>query len=244
MQIDLRLVPEPPDASLISDRTVVVIDVLRATSVMVHAMAQGAGEIHPVHTVEEALAKRETFPLGTAVLGGERGSRRIEGFDLGNSPREYVAKIVRGKRLILTTTNGTRAFRAVSRGKEILVASFLNVQAVVRRCLESGRDLFFFPAGDRGQFSLEDTVCAGMIIDRIVSRGKTSFLITDQAQAARFLYQRFQTNLVEALRISDHGKELMDLGFEEDLRYCARTDLIALAPTFRGGVVTIQGEME
>ena len=118
MEIDIQLVPSPLDSDILSDRTVVVIDVLRATSVMVHAMSQGASEIIPVATVEEAFQMAEAFPRESIILGGERGSKKIPGFDLGNSPKEYVAERVKGKKLILTTTNGTKAFHLVSTGEK------------------------------------------------------------------------------------------------------------------------------
>ena len=102
--------PCPPNPNLLSNRVVVVIDVLRATSVMAHAMSQGALEIIPVATVEEAFQMAKVFPRGSIILGGERESKNIPGFDLGNSPTEYVAERVRGKKFILTTTNGTKAF--------------------------------------------------------------------------------------------------------------------------------------
>ena len=117
MLVDIQLLPISPHPERLSDRTVVVIDVLRATSVIVHAIWQGAQEIIPVATVEKAFQIAKTFPRGTTLLGGERETRKIEGFDLGNSPREYVTEKVKGKRLILTTTNGTKAFHFVSSGK-------------------------------------------------------------------------------------------------------------------------------
>jgi 2-phosphosulfolactate phosphatase len=161
MDIDIQFVPSPPDSNLLSDRVIVVIDVLRATSVMVHAMSQGALEIIPVATVEEAFQMVEAFPRDSIILGGERESKKIPGFDLGNSPKEYVAERVRGRKLILTTTNGTKAFHLVSQGREILVGSFLNIEALAQRCLELNRDLLIFPSGDEGNFSLEDNICRG-----------------------------------------------------------------------------------
>src|SRR4030043_1611357 len=121
MHIDIQFPPSLPDRSLLSDRVVVVIDILRATSVIVHAMSQGAAEIIPLATVEEAFRMAKAFPRGFVILGGERENNEIPGFDLGNSPKEYVAERGKGKKLILTTTNGTRAFHAVFSGKEILV---------------------------------------------------------------------------------------------------------------------------
>jgi 2-phosphosulfolactate phosphatase len=237
MEIDIQFVPSPPSPDILSNRAVVVIDVLRATSVMVHALSQGASEIIPVSTVEEAFQMAKSFPPGTTLLGGERGSKRIPGFDLGNSPREYVSGKVNGKRLILTTTNGTKAFHLVSSGEEIMVGSFLNIRATAQRCFGLDRDLLLFPSGDKGNFSLEDTVCGGMLIDVILGKGGKPIALTDVSCAAHILYQRFKANLVEALRLSNHGKDLIDLGLGDDLPYCAQTDITSLVPIFREGVI-------
>ena len=198
--------PSPPNPHLLSDRVIVVIDVLRATSVMVHAMSQGASEIIPLATVEEAFRMAKAFPRGFVILGGERESKNIPGFDLGNSPQEYAAERVKGKKLILTTTNGTRAFHAVSSGKEILAGSFLNIGAVAQRCLESNRDLFIFPSGDEGNFSLEDILCGGMLIDLITQKEEKQISLNDASYSAQILYQRFKDNLLEAFRLSHHGR--------------------------------------
>jgi 2-phosphosulfolactate phosphatase len=237
MHIDIHFSLFPLSPHLLSDRTVVVIDVLRATSVMAYAMAQGAKEIVPVKTVEEAFQLAKTFARNTTLLGGERESNRIEGFDLGNSPKEYTSEKVAGKRLILTTTNGTRAFHSVSSAAEILVGSFLNVTATAQRCLEGERDLLLFPSGDEGNFSLEDTVCGGMVIDRIVKNVKKPVTLTDTSHSAHILFQRFEANLVEAFYLSSHGKELVDRGHGEDLPYCAQVDVTNLVPVYKDGVI-------
>ena len=240
MHIDIQFMPSPPDPQILSRCTVVVIDVLRATSVIVHAFWQGAIEIIPVTEIEEAYQKKKTFPPGTTLLGGERGSKKIEGFELGNSPREYIAKRVEGKRIILTTTNGTKAFHFVSSGKEILVGSFFNMGMTAQKCLDLGEDLLLFPSGDAGHFSLEDTVCGGMIVDQIIKKGERSVTLTDAAQSARILYQRFEANLIEAFCLSTHGKDLILHGFEDDLHYCAQIDITNIVPTFREGVIRIE----
>lgn len=237
MHIDIQFLPFSPDPSTLSRRTIVVIDILRATSVIVHAISQGALEIIPVATVEEAFQKAKNFPQGTLLLGGERGSQKIEGFDLGNSPREYIAEKVKGKRVILTTTNGTKAFHSVSSGREVIAGSFFNIGAIGGRCLDLGQDLLIFPSGDEGRFSLEDTVCGGMLIDRILNKGNGLVTLTDASQSALILYQRFKENLVEAFRLSTHGRDLIERGFEEDLAYCAQVDITNIVPTFRDGVI-------
>ena len=109
MEIDIQLLPSPPDSDTLIDRTVVVIDVLRATSVIVQAISQGALEILPSASAEEAFQMAKVFPQDSILLGGERESKKVPGFDLGNSPKEYVAERIRGKKLILATTNGTKA---------------------------------------------------------------------------------------------------------------------------------------
>jgi len=239
MRIDIQFLPSPPDPRLLSSRVVVVIDVLRATSVMVHAMSQGAKEIIPVKTVEEAFRMAKTFPRNTTLLGGEKDTRRIEGFDLGNSPREYTEEKVRGKRLIMTTTNGTQAFHSVSSAAEILVGSFFNIGAIAYACIEIGNDLLIYPSGDEGWFSLEDTVCGGMLIDRIIKKVKRPVTLTDTSHSAHILFQRFEPNLVEAFYLSRHGRELVDRGHEDDLPYCAKVDTTDVVPVFKEGVIRI-----
>jgi 2-phosphosulfolactate phosphatase len=187
--------------------------------------------------VEEAFQMAKSLRPGNTLLGGERGSKRIPGFDLGNSPREYVSEKVNGKRLILTTTNGTKAFHLVSSGEEIIVGSFLNIRATAQRCFGLDRDLLLFPSGDKGNFSLEDAVCGGMLIDAILGKRGKPIVLTDASFAAHILYQRFKANLVEALRLSNHGKDLIDLGLGDDLPYCAQTDITDLVPIFRDGVI-------
>src|SRR4030042_665710 len=204
MRIDARLIPSSSHLQDLASQSVVVIDVLRATSVMVQALSSGVKEIIPVTTVEEAFQIAKSFPSETRLLGGERESRKIAGFDLGNSPREYITARVKGKTLVLTTTNGTKAFHAVSSGKTILVGSFLDVSAVAQRCLHQETDVLLYASGDEGGLPPEDTVCGGMIIDRLIHLAKPPIELTDASQMALVAYQRFQRDLMEALRLSHH----------------------------------------
>lgn len=239
MEVDIQLVPSPPDPDTLLDRTVAVIDVLRATSVMVHALSQGALEVIPVATVEEAFQTAKGFPRGSLILGGERGSKKIPGFDLGNSPREYVAERVKGKKLILATTNGTKVFHVVSSGREILVGSFFNIEVTAKRCLKLKKDILIFPSGDEGNFSLEDTICGGMLIELIMEKGEKRIDLSDASRCAQILYQKFKANILEAFSLSRHGKELINRGFVEDLAYCAQTDITDIVPEFKAGVIRV-----
>ena len=237
MKIDIQLIPFPPNPNILPNLVVVVIDILRATSVMVYAMSQGTMEIIPMATIEEAFQMVKTFPPNTTLLGGERNSQKIKGFDLGNSPMEYIAERVKGKRLILTTTNGTKAFHFVSSGKEIMVGSFFNIAAVAERCMELERDLLLFSSGDNGKFSLEDTVCGGMLIDLILKKTESPVILTDASQSAHILYQRFEANLSEAFHLSSHGIDLNNLGLVDDLLFCTQTNITHIVPIFQGGVI-------
>jgi len=239
MQIDIQLLPIPPDPDSLSNRSVVVLDILRATSVIVHALSQGAKEFIPVLSVEEAFEKNKEFPPGTTFLGGEKDTQPIEGFDLGNSPREYVTEKIKDKKIILRTTNGTRAFHLVSPAKEVMVGSFFNVEATAERCLTLGWDLLIFPSGDEGCFSLEDTVCGGMIIDLALKKGRQDIVLTDASQAAHLLFKRFEHNLLEAFHLSHHGNVLIRLERGDDLPYCAQTNILSIVPIFREGVIRL-----
>jgi 2-phosphosulfolactate phosphatase len=236
MQIDVQVIPSPPAPDLLSSRSVVVIDVLRATSVIVHALSEGAMEILPVETVEEAFRKVVLYPSGTTLLGGERQNRRIEGFDLGNSPGDYVSEVVKGRRILLTTTNGTKAFHLVSAGKEVMAASFFNIDSTAERCVELRHDLLIFLSGDEGRFSLEDALCGGMLIERI-SRREGGLKLTDTSLAAHVLFQRYEDDLLKGLQSSHHGKDLMRNGLADDIAYCVQTDRFRLVPVFRNGVI-------
>lgn len=239
MEIDTQLIPIPQDSKILSKKIVIVIDVLRATSVIVYALSQGATEVIPVGSIEEAKEKAKSFPPEAILLGGERNSLKIEGFDLGNSPREYGEEKIKGKRIILTTTNGTKAFQSVSLGNQIFIGSFLNIGAVAKRCIEEDQDLLIFLSGNRGGFSLEDTVCAGMLIDLILKNGLKPVALTDASYDALFLYQRFEANLMGAFHLSRHGKDLFELGGGEDLIFCAQTNITEVVPIFKDGVIRI-----
>ena len=237
MLIDVQCLPVPPAPNHLSNRAVVVLDVLRATSVMVYALSEGAKEIIPTRTVEEAFQMAKAFPPNSTLLGGEMKSSKIEGFDLGNSPKEYGAGKVKGKRLILATTNGTKAFHLISSAQHILVGSFFNIGATAQRCLELNKDLLIFPSGDDGNFSLEDAVCGGMLIDMVMKKKKIDIVLTDASHSAYILYQKFEANLVEAFHLSRHGKELINLGEGNDLPFCGQVDITDIVPIYKNGVI-------
>lgn len=239
MDVDIQLLPSFLGLDTLSNKTVIVLDVLRTTSVIVYAFIQGVKEIIPVGEIEEAFQKLKDFPPDSTLLGGERENRKIEGFEFGNSPLEYISERVKGKRLILTTTNGTRAFQYVSRAKEVMVGSFLNISSTAKRCIDLNQDVLIFVSGDQGRFSLEDTVCGGMLIEHIMKYANHHITLSDASYCSLFLFQRFESNILVAFHLSKHGKELFEMGASEDLNFCAQIDITSVIPVYREGVIRV-----
>jgi len=223
----------------------VVIDVLRATSTIVAALAAGAAGVVPVLTPEEARALARTMPGGRVLLGGERKAVRIPGFDLGNSPREYRPEVVGGKTIILTTTNGTRAVHAASAAARVLMGAILNASAVARAVIREGRDLIIICAGTRGSFSLEDALAAGVILEALPRAAEAEGYdleadCDDLSLAARAIAAHYRGRLDEALRSTHHGLDLESLGFAADLDYCAQLDAIPVVPVWAEGIIRLK----
>lgn len=237
MQIEVLPSAGSPRIPYLEDKLVIVIDVLRATSTIVTALANGCQAIIPVLTSEEALEKRLTLP--GSLLGGERDSLIIEGFDLGNSPFDYVPEKVGGRRVIMTTTNGTRAIRDSIAAPMIWMASFVNMQSIVLAILREFernhklQGIVVICAGTEERFDLPDTLCAGMFIDAVGS----NVLLNDLGEAARMLYQSSEDHLMETIRNSVHGKKLISLGFERDLVYCSTPNILPIVPVFQEGEI-------
>jgi 2-phosphosulfolactate phosphatase len=213
----------------LSGTTCVVFDILRATSSMITALANGAEQILPVATIEEALAAKAEHP--EALLCGERDGLRITAaqtggteFDLGNSPREYTAEIVTGKTLITTTTNGTRALRACANAEQTLVASFLNLTATTDylRTVKSSH-LVIVCGGTYEEAALEDTLAAGAIADALWDLFDD---IEDSAQLARALHQSHGAKLAQSIRLAKNARHLLELPeLAEDVEFCIQRDI-------------------
>jgi 2-phosphosulfolactate phosphatase len=209
---------------------VVVIDVLRASSTIVHACENGVERIIPVAQVEDATKLVPTLERKKTLLGGEREGRMIEGFDLGNSPLEYTTRVVKGKTLIFSTSNGTVAIAQSASAKEILVGCFLNLSAVVAElCSARPKKVALLCAGNLGQLALEDFVCGGLMVDRLDQSTRGKLTLNDGAVAARALAGTM-TDIGEVVRESAHGRRLAELGFEKDLEFCSRVDRYGTVP--------------
>ncbi|HWQ89763.1 MAG TPA: 2-phosphosulfolactate phosphatase [Desulfitobacteriaceae bacterium] len=228
----IEVLPYAGSAMTVSfaQKVVVIIDVLRATSTMVTALANGCKAIIPVLTPEEALEKRSLMP--GALLGGERQAQCLEGFDFGNSPFDYVPEKVGGRRVIMTTTNGTRAIMASKGAPYIFMASFLNSQSITWAAERKLREnpalegLVILCAGTNDNFDLPDILCAGMLIEAL----GTDVELNDLGIAARMLYQLNKNSLVETVLQSNHGQRLISLGYEDDVIYCSTSNILPIVP--------------
>ena len=231
----IHVVPKASSLRLLdlSGLRVVVIDALRASSTIAQATASGCRRIIPVSTVKEALARRAAAGPGRPLLGGERRGLQLPGFDLGNSPREYTPEAVGGRDIILTTTNGTRALRACRQAREAVVGAFLNLTAVVTHLAAQKEDLLLVAVGRGNAPVLDDLVCAGMYVERLVELAP-GCVLTDEAHQARLAYQGYRGRVHEALQESASGRALIKAGLGADLAYCARVGVLDVVPRLVG----------
>ncbi len=223
--------------------TAVVIDVLRASTTMICALAAGAHEVIPCREVADALVAAKSFAPDQRVLGGERGGARIEGFDLGNSPEEYTPQRVAGKTVVFTTTNGTRAILRVRSAREVLIAGFVNVSAMVQRLLDCRR-IHILCAGTGGRMSEDDVLLAGLLVERLQRQARSSWRKNGQAATAQNFWRQSLAStpgsavqpesqmLIEWLRASRGARNLLRLGLDRDIQAAAQIDRFACVPRF------------
>jgi 2-phosphosulfolactate phosphatase len=238
MKINVILSQAQVDELYFSGKTTVVIDILRATSTIVEALNNRAKEVIPVGNLEFAMKASGSFFGGNIILGGERNTKKIEGFALGNSPLEYTKKIVKGRTIILYTTNGTKAVVKTKFSETLVLCSFTNLSAVANFLFNSDKDVEILCAGKNGGFCIEDTICAGMLISEIIKMGKQAIL-NDAAKVSVFLSKSYGDDLVKILTECEHGKLLIENGFEKDIEYCSNVGSIDLIPIFREGTIKI-----
>ena len=236
MKINVLLSPLNAEEMYFTGKTTVVIDVLRATSVIAAALENGAKEIIPVGTIEFAMKVSGNAFGGHRLLGGERNTKKIEGFHLGNSPLEYTKEVVEGKSIILFTTNGSKAVVKAKFSENLITCSYLNLNAVANYLLSLDTDFDILCAGDNGRFSLEDTVCAGRLIAEI-SKLKKEVELTDSARSSVALDKAFGKNIAKMLAGTEHGKKLKENEFKDDINVCAKLSVTDVIPTYKEGVI-------
>jgi 2-phosphosulfolactate phosphatase len=230
MKIEVILTPAELPALAgrdLRETACMVFDVLRATSTFVTALHNGAKAIIPVGEISEALAIRQKQP--GILLGGERNGLRISAhgidFDLGNSPREYTPEKVRGKTIVSTTTNGTRALRACAGSKMVLAASFLNLGATAKFIqVKHFKNVLLVCAGTGENRANEDVLAAGLLCE-ILSGGKTAGTLSNSAEIARRAYAQVKSDLAAAVCNSENGRRLLAIPeLRDDVAFCLQRD--------------------
>lgn len=218
---------ETPDCAI-------AIDVLRATSTMAAALDAGAEAIQVFSDMDELLSVSAEWPSHKRLRAGERGGGMVEGCDLGNSPLDHSAETSGGKRLFMSTTNGTRCLKRIEHAPTVITAALTTRKAVVDFLLDRNPDtLWLVGSGWEGTYSLEDTVCAGAIIHGIMEATGQSFKDlagNDAVVGAVSLYLHWQDQLLELMHYASHGQRLLRLNNEADLKYCAQLDVLNIVP--------------
>jgi 2-phosphosulfolactate phosphatase len=226
--IDVCLSPDLMHLYNVEDRVVVIVDILRATSCMVTALAHGVQSIRPFANLEECRAmKQEGY-----FTAGERNGEKVDGFDLGNSPFEYMDEKLKGQRIAFTTTNGTQAIARAQGAKEIIIGSFLNLSAVTEYLTNGTDSVLVVCAAWKGKVNLEDTLFAGALVENLKDHIEPD---CDAPLAAQHLYNLSKNNMVDFLKNSSHVKRLNRLNIHKDIEFCLTPDQYTLVPKLLKG---------
>jgi 2-phosphosulfolactate phosphatase len=239
-KVFVHLLPSLIPPGSLQGGVAVVVDVLRATTVMVHALANGAGAVIPCGEIEEARRVAAGLPSGTTILGGERGGLPIEGFDLGNSPGDYTREVCEGKTLVMTTTNGTRAILASLEAERVYIASFANLKATADELTvqflkkDHGHPVHIVCSGTEGFISLEDSLLAGALTTQLVDakvpgypearrfgNDEALIVLSQWLEMERFVERRPMWKL---LSLGRGGQNVTRIGLAKDIPVAAEVD--------------------
>jgi len=235
MNVELYLTPVPLGRARLAGRTVVAIDVLRSSTSTCAALMSGAKGVIPAPGPGEAGELWTKLGSDMAVLAGERDNVKIENFNLGNSPAEFTKEAVGGRFVIMTTTNGTAVYRDTHGAELVICGALVNISRVARQTAEAGHDLVIVCSGQEGGFSIEDTICAGMLIHLLATEGKVEMTLNDAGSLALLLYRSNKTALKKTIEQGEHGRRLTELGFASDVEMAAAVDSMPVLPVMRDG---------
>lgn len=210
---------------------VVVIDILRATSAMVAAFEHGVKEIIPVSTIEEA---QQYIGRNGYIAAAERNGEVVDGFAVGNSPLAFKAMDLHGKTIVMTTTNGTRAINLARDARKLVIGSFLNLTALTDWLLQQNDNILLLCSGWKDKFSLEDSVFAGAVMDRLLESGKFG-VEEDSSIASKYLYMAARDNVMSILKSAPRRKRLKELNLLDDVKYCLTPDQASAIPYLHDG---------
>ena len=240
-----HLLPELTTPDDLSGRTVIVIDILRATTTIAHALAAGARRVIAFAELDAARELANSFPKGEALLGGERNGLPPEGFDLGNSPSDYTPERVGGKTIVFTTTNGTKAMIRCRRAQRVYLGAFVNL-SVICRTLAAGDEVDLLCAGTNGQITREDVLFAGAVVEKLTGGDSAPHIeLNDSARIARDAWRSLgpasadPQRLTEALLQSHGGRNVSALGLQNDIAAAAQIDRLNVVPSLDLGTMHI-----
>lgn len=236
-EIRVSLLPALLPPRGLAGHVAVVADILRATTTMVHALVAGATSVIPCGDIEEARATAKSLS-GKVLLTGERDGRKVQGFDLGNSPAEFTSAAVKGAMIVMSTTNGTPALRAALSADRILVGAFVNFSAVCEQLDADPRPVHIVCAGTDGEPSLEDTIFAGALVDHLSSGWDVR--LNDAARLAWDAFENHGRILDGAFEVSRGGEKLLDIGLAADLKAAAAVDHFAVVAEVRRDPVRVE----
>ncbi len=212
----------------------IAVDVLRATTTMATVLASGGEAVQVFSDLDKLIQVSESWSPEKRLRVGERGGAKVPDFDLGNSPLDCTPEVVQGKRLFMSTTNGTRALQRIQNSQVVITGALINRAAVVKYLLQQKPEIVWIVgSGWEGSYSLEDTVCAGAIIHSLVKETNSSLSElagNDEAISAVALYCQWQDDLLGLMHHATHGKRLLRLECYEDLKYCSQIDILDVLP--------------
>jgi 2-phosphosulfolactate phosphatase len=243
VRVDVLFGIQQLTAQDVQGRVVAVIDVLRASTTIAVALANGARAVIPFEGSEDAIMRSKQMERGAFRRAGERRMLKMEGVDLGNSPLEHSREAVEGKTVLLATTNGTKALLSVQGARDVVVASYVNltgVSTMLRAALRGGADITLVCAGQDRQFALEDAACAGRYVSN-VSKRLSHIDLNDAALAASMIDRKYGDNLMRLFNTAAHGRALAAAGFEGDLAACAAVDSFPVIPIYQDRLITKLG---
>jgi len=212
---------------------VVVIDIFRATSAMCAAFESGVKSIKPVATLKAA----KEYKTKGYIVGAERKAEIVKGFDFGNSPLSFVDEKYKGKEIVLTTTNGTKAIEISKKANKIFIGAFSNINAICRALEKEDKDVLLLCSGWKNRFNLEDTLFAGALT-QMLSKNLRFNNLSDSAIASLNIYNYAKNDMYGFLNNSSHRKRLSRLNLEEDIIYCLTLNQTKIVPEFKDGVIT------
>lgn len=231
MRIDVVPTADAVTGDRVQGTSALVVDVLRASTTIITALGRGAAAIVPV--AEPAEARRRA--VDGALVAGERGAEKIDGFDLGNSPIEFAVTPIDGRTVVFTTSNGTRALLAARGAEAIAIAALVNLTAAAEWAVAEGRDTTVVCSGELGGPSLDDWVCGGLLVDRLRARVPDARLTPD-AEEALAAAQPYADDIARLAKDSPWARRLAAKGHGEDVRWCLRIDTTSLVPVYLADV--------